>query len=117
MLTDSSYVDKLHDYTRAYPKCGYGLRFFDWVYEGRRGPYNSWGNSSAMRVNPVAFAFDRLEDVVQREGDRRGYRQPSRRHTGAEATAAATFVARQGASKNEIREIVEKQFGYDLSLR
>jgi len=33
---------------------------------------------------------------------------------GAEATAAATFVAKQGASKNEIREIVEKQFGYDF---
>ena len=35
---------------------------------------------------------------------------------GMQATAAATFVARQGASKNEIREIAEKQFGYDLSL-
>ena len=47
LLTGSSYVDKFPDYTRAYPKCGYGLRFFDWVYEGRREPYNSWGNGSA----------------------------------------------------------------------
>src|SRR5215469_9769821 len=64
-VTGSSYVDKFHDYTRAYPECGYGLRFFDWVYEGKREPYNRWGNGSAMRVSPVAFRFDALEDVVK----------------------------------------------------
>ena len=117
LLTGSSYVDKFREYTRAYPKCGYGLRFFDWVHEGRREPYNSWGNGSAMRVSPVAFAFDRLEDVVQQA---RVTAEVTHNHPegirGAEAAAAATFVARQGASKYEIREIAEKQFGYDLSL-
>jgi len=117
LLTGCSYVDQFHDYTRAYPKCGYGLRFFDWVYEGRREPYNSWGNGSAMRVSPVAFAFETLEDVVQQA---KASAEVTHNHPqgirGGEATAAATFVARQGASKNEIREIVEKQFGYDLSL-
>jgi hypothetical protein len=26
--------------------------------------YNSWGNGSAMRVAPVAYAFDRVNDVM-----------------------------------------------------
>jgi ADP-ribosylglycohydrolase len=63
LLTGSSYGDKFHDYARAYPKCGYGLRFLH--YEGRREAYNSWGNGSAMRVCPVAFAFGTLEEVVK----------------------------------------------------
>ena len=92
LLTGSSCVDKFHDYTRAYPKCGYGLRFLEWVNEGRREPYNSWGNGSAMRVSPVAFAFDTLEGVVKQA---RATAEVTHNHPegirGAEATAAATF--------------------------
>jgi len=35
---------------------------------------------------------------------------------GAEATAAAIFLARKGASKEEIREYIEKEFSYDLGF-
>lgn len=34
---------------------------------------------------------------------------------GAQATAAAIFLARIGSSKEEIREYITKTFGYDLS--
>ena len=27
--------------------------------------YDSWGNGSAMRVSPVGWAFDNLEDVLK----------------------------------------------------
>lgn len=116
LLTGSSYVNKFHEYTRVYSNRGYGLRFFHWVHSGRREPYNSWGNGSAMRVSPVAFAFQTLEEVLN---EARASAEVTHNHAegirGAEATAAATFLARQGASKKEIREITEKQFGYDLS--
>ena len=116
LLTGSSYVDKFHEYTRAYSDRGYGLRFFHWVPSGRRDPYNSWGNGSAMRVSPVAFAFQTLEEVLK---EARSSAEVTHNHPngirGAEATEAATFLARQGASKKEIREIAEEQFGYDLS--
>ena len=49
---------------REYPTAGYGGSFCRWAEEGRREPYNSWGNGSAMRVSPVGTAFDSLEDVV-----------------------------------------------------
>jgi len=117
LLTGSSYGDKFHDYARAYPRCGYGLGFLHWVYEGRREAYNSWGNGSAMRVSPVALAFETLEEVVKQA---RATAEVTHNHPegirGAEATDSATFLARRGASKKEIRDLVEDQFGYDLSF-
>jgi len=116
LLTGSSYTDKFHEYTHAYPDRSYGVGFWHWVKSGSRQPYNSWGNGSAMRVSPVAFAFQTLDEVLQ---EARASAEVTHNHPegirGAQATAAATFLARQGNSKNEIRSVIEKQFGYDLS--
>src|SRR5215469_10243093 len=116
LLTGSSYADKFHEYTRAYPDRGYGGRFWHWVESGSRRPYNSWGNGSAMRVSPVAFALQTLDGVLK---EARASAEVTHNHPegirGAQATAAATFLARQGNSKRKIRSVIEKQFGYDLS--
>lgn len=116
LLTGSSYTDKFHEYTRAYPGRGYGIRFWQWVNSGSRQPYNSWGNGSAMRVSPVAFAFETLDEVLK---EARASAEVTHNHPegirGAQAAAAATFLARQGNSKKKIRSVIEKQFGYDLS--
>ena len=115
LLTGSSYVDKFHEYTRAYPNRGYGYRFWHWAQSGSRDPYNSWGNGAAMRVSPVAFRFQTLEEVLEE-----AKRSAAVTHNhpegirGAQATAAAIFMARQGDSKNNIREAIQRQFGYDL---
>ena len=63
LLTGSSYVDKFHDYTRAYPDRCYGAGFRRWVESGSREPYNSWGNGAAMRVSPVGFALHTLDGI------------------------------------------------------
>lgn len=115
LLTGSSYVDKFHEYTRAYPNRGYGAGFWHWVRSGSREPYNSWGNGAAMRVSPVGFAFGSLTEVLD-EAKRSA--EVTHNHPegirGAQATAAAVFLARTGKSKEEIREFVEASFGYDL---
>ena len=51
---------------RRYPDAGYGAAFFDWLRRDGAGPYGSWGNGSAMRVSPVAFAFDDADEVLPR---------------------------------------------------
>jgi len=116
LMNGFSYVDKFHEYTRAYPYRGYGAGFFHWVNAGNIEPYNSWGNGSAMRVSPVGYAFDTLEQVLQ--GARAGA-EVTHNHTegirGAQAAAASTFLARREASEQEIRRTVESQFGNDLS--
>lgn len=115
LLTGASYVDKLHDYTRAFPHRGYGARFYSWFKRGDREPYNSWGNGSAMRVSPVAYAFETLDEVL---AEAQRCAQVTHNHPegikGAQATAAATFLARKGSSKAEIREVVRTRFGYNL---
>ena len=64
LLNDRDYVDTFHEYVRAYPNAGYGVRFRDWARTGSRDPYNSWGNGSAMRVPAIGFAFSSLDDVL-----------------------------------------------------
>ncbi len=116
LLTGTSYVDKLNEYTLAYPGRGYGGGFTCWVEAGNREPYNSWGNGSAMRVSPVGFAFDDLETTL---AEAKRSAEVTHNHPegikGAQATAAAIFLARDGQPKEKIRETIEKRFGYNLN--
>ena len=116
LVTGASYADKFREYTFAYPGRGYGGMFYKWATRGNRMPYNSWGNGSAMRVSPVAFAFEDLEAVVLEAGHTAvvTHNHPEGIR-GARATAAATFLARKGASKAEIRQVIESRYDYDLS--
>jgi ADP-ribosylglycohydrolase len=116
LLTGASYIDAFHDYTRAYPNRCYGAGFWRWVESGSRKPYNSWGNGSAMRVSPVGFALPTL-DAVLHEAKRSA--EVTHDHPegirGAQATAAAVFLGRQGESKATIRSFIQQRFGYDLN--
>ena len=116
LLTGTPYVDAFRAYADKYPDRCYGVGFWQWVRSGSREPYHSWGNGSAMRVSPIAFAFETLAEVV---GAAKGSAEVTHSHPegirGAQAAAAATFLARQGASKSQIRDVIETQFGYDLS--
>lgn len=105
-----------HDYVERYPRAGYGGTFINWARGGDTEPYNSWGNGSAMRVSPVAYAKDSLEEVLAlaRQSASVTHNHPDG-IAGAQATAGSIFLARTGKSKSEIRTFVESKFNYDLS--
>lgn len=108
----------LKDYYRRYPGAGFGGDFRRWAASEESGPYGSWGNGSAMRVGPVAWACDTAAEVLHRaEESARVTHDHPEGIKGAQATALATFLARSGAAKWEIRDEVERRFGYDLSAR
>ncbi len=115
LLTRSSYVDKFREYALAYPDRVYGAGFWAWAQSASRLPYNSWGNGAAMRVSPVGFAFDTLEDVLR---EARTCAEVTHNHPegvrGAQATAVAIFLARAGETKEAIRKAIQDRFGYDL---
>jgi ADP-ribosylglycohydrolase len=115
LMRPRDYVDAFHDYFDAFPNAGYGGTFFRWCSYRSREPYNSWGNGSAMRVSPIAYARDTLEDVLQ-EAKRSAEVTHNHEHgiRGAQATAAAIFLARTGSSKEEIRRYIEETFEYFL---
>jgi len=109
-------VDRLHDWFARFPQAGYGGTFIKWAAHRLREPYHSWGNGSAMRVSPVGFAFDTLEETLQ-QAKRSAEVTHNHPHgiAGAKAVAGCVFLARTGHAKDEIREFATNRFGYDLS--
>lgn len=116
ILTGAPYETAYRDFGRQHPDAGYGGSFYAWLLAEDPRPYRSWGNGSAMRVAPVGIAFRTVEDVLH-EAERTA--AVTHDHPegikGAQATALAVFMARTGASKDEIRGVLEQRFGYDLN--
>ncbi len=118
ILTGGDYVHKLKEYFRLYPYAGYGGTFARWAASASRKPYNSWGNGSAMRVSPVGFAYGSLEEVLfQAKRSAEVTHNHPEGVKGAQATAAAVFLARTGKSKVAIKAYVQSTFGYNLERR
>jgi ADP-ribosylglycohydrolase len=116
ILSDQPYLQKLKEYYRLYPRAGYGGNFHYWAQSKSLSPYNSLGNGSAMRVSPVGFANDTLESVLRAaELSAAVTHNHPEGIKGAQAVAAAIFLARTGSSQAEIKSYEESTFGYDLS--
>lgn len=117
LLSGADLAALLKDYANRYPGAGFGGDFSRWVASDSDSPYGSWGNGSAMRVSPVAYAFDTLAEVLHaaKETARVTHDHPEG-IKGAQATAAAIFLARAGADKPTIRDEVTRRFGYDLAF-
>lgn len=66
IISGKSYTDRLHHWCRMFPHPmgGYGGSFARWVASDDPQPYNSFGNGSAMRVSPVAWAFNDLDKIL-----------------------------------------------------
>lgn len=110
-------IKSMQKYGRAYPDAGYGGTFIYWLFTNNPHPYYSYGNGSAMRVSSAAWLFKSISEV------RRAARLSAvvtHNHPegikGAEATAAAVFLARTGHSKEEIKSYIESEFEYNLNL-
>ena len=116
--TKKNLVERMQEWGRRYPypTGSYGSMFVRWLRSSSPEPYGSWGNGSAMRVSGAGWLYSTLEDT------RKAARLTAcvtHNHEegikGAEATASAIFLARNGKSKEEIKAYVEREFGYDLS--
>lgn len=104
-------VDAMHYYGHLFPRAGYGGRFFHWLSKNGTRPYNSFGNGSGMRVSPAGWLYGTLEETLHAA---KLTAEVTHDHPegikGAQAIAAAVFLARTGRSKTEIRQFVEENF-------
>ena len=107
-----------HRWGNMHKHRGYGGSFRAWLNlsEEELKPYGSWGNGAAMRISPVGFAFQTVDDVLD-EAEKSASATHNHKEgiRGAQATALAVFLARQGQSKENIRKEIEDRFDYDLS--
>lgn len=110
-------VRVMHEVGKRYPHCGYGGRFYVWMMEDRKKPYNSYGNGSAMRVSPVAWAARSLEECERLAA---ATAEVTHNHPegikGAVAVAGAIYLARQGADMQEIKRYTDKFYTVDFTL-
>lgn len=96
---------------RQYPKAGYGGMFYRWLISDVMPAYNSFGNGSAMRVSPVAWVAESLE---QAETLAKWSAEVTHNHPegikGAQAVASAVYLANQGETKEVIKAYIEDHY-------
>jgi ADP-ribosylglycohydrolase len=115
ILTGTPYVENLKTYYRRYPRVGFSRTFAEWAASDRTEPYQAWSNGAAMRVSPVGFAYNTLDEVLkQAEASAAVTHNHPEGIKGAQATATAIFLARTGSSKEQIRRYLTTTFGYAL---
>lgn len=112
---EDAVISSMQSWGRRYPHAGYGGYFRRWLTARHPEPYNSYGNGSAMRVSAAGWLYDSLEKTrtVAKATANVTHNHPEG-IKGAEATASAIFMARNGSSKKEIKKYIENEFHYDL---
>lgn len=113
VITVGEYLKK---WAKTYPKAGYGGKFRGWVASDSYEPINSFGNGAGMRVSPCAYYANTLEECLELA---KASAEVTHDHPegikGAQAIAEAIYLARSGAGKDDIKRIIEEDFGYDLN--
>ena len=108
-----SFTDVMRAYYRVYPspKGAYGSGFVHWLSSKNPMPYNSCGNGSAMRVSPCALVARSLDEALDlaKQSAEVTHNHPEG-IKGAQATAAAVYLAKTGAGKEEIRDYIREHF-------
>jgi ADP-ribosylglycohydrolase len=111
----ADYMRLYQSYGRQYPNRGWGGRFHYWIHSDDPKPYGSWGNGSAMRVSPIGWVFDSIEEVLtEAEKSASVSHNHSEGIKGAQAAALAVWLARNGVSKKDIKWNIRDRFGYNL---
>lgn len=120
ILQSKLYAERMRYWGNKYPnpKGAYGCSFFRWLHNSNPQPYNSWGNGSAMRVSPIGWAFDSLEQtLLQAKLSAECTHNHEEGIKGAQATVTAIFLARQGETRQWIKKYIESKFGYNLGFK
>lgn len=111
-------VKSMQTFGRRYPRAGYGGSFRRWIFSENPQPYNSWGNGAAMRVSACGLF---ASDVGEAERLSRCVTEVTHNHPeairGAQAAAAAVFLAKSGRTKQDIREyITDNYYRIDFTI-
>lgn len=109
-------VEEMQSIGREYPHAGYGGMFRRWLASETPAPYNSFGNGSAMRVSACGLFALSLEEALSlaKESAEVTHSHPEG-IKGAQATAAAIYLAKTHKSRDEIRKYIEENF-YSLDF-
>lgn len=115
IINKRNFAECYQSYGQKYPNRGYGGNFRTWIYSKNPKPYKSWCNGSAMRVSSVGWAWNNFEKVMH---EAKKSAEVTHNHPegikGAQAVAAAVFMAWNGKNKDEIKSFIIEKFNYNL---
>lgn len=110
------YAAQFKRFYSLYPNAGFGQMFSEWAEASSLYRQSSFGNGAAMRVVPIGYSYDTLKQtLLQAKASCLYTHYNNEAITGAQAVAAAVWLARHGRSKDEIKRFIEDKFRYDLS--
>ena len=112
------YAVQYKQYYSYFPNAGYGQMFGSWAADRTEmKKLRSFGNGAAMRVIPIGYAYDTLDQVLLQAKASCLYSHNHRSAVrAAQAVASAVFLARRGDDKEYIRRNISDAFGYDLDF-
>lgn len=111
------YAVQYRQYYSYFPNAGFGNMFIQWAKNPNARNGHSYANGAAMRVIPIGYAYDTLEQtLLQTEASCLSTHNHHEAITGAKAVAAAVFMARHNEKKESIRQYLQNKFKYDLSI-
>ena len=127
--SEEQLIESMLKWGNQFQGAGYGGGFCSWLFYpeglrdyrgnllGKRAPYYSWGNGSAMRCSACGWVANTVEEAIElgRQSATVTHNHPEGLR-GAEAVSAAIFLACTGKSKEEIRDFIEGRFYYDLHM-
>jgi ADP-ribosylglycohydrolase len=118
IINKKDYTESYQAFGKKYPHRGYGGNFYSWIYSNNPKPYNSWGNGSAMRVSPVGWYGNSIDEVM---AEAQKSAEVTHNHPegikGAQSTAVGIYMARSRKNKEEIKKFITDTFGYDLNRK
>ena len=110
------YAAQYRQYYSYHPHAGFGNMFAAWAKDPYAKNGRSYGNGASMRVIPIGYAYNSLEQtLLQAKASCLSTHNHREAIGGAQAVAAAIYLARNGANKEQIKVYLEKAFKYKLS--
>ena len=110
-------AERMRDWGRRYPNCGFSQIFKQWIASVEDAPNCTLRNGAAMRVSPAAFLNREDLNAALLAAER--VTVISHDHPegikGAQATTHAIWLAYRGESAPDIGTVIAAQYGYDLT--
>lgn len=112
------YAGQYRQFYSYHPHAGFGNMFSEWARKKEYKVNHSYANGAAMRVVPIGYAYNTLEQVqLQAKASCYYTHNNSEAIKAAQAVATAVFLARKGESKQDIKAYLCKKYRYDLSRK
>ena len=112
--TNKDYADAYRWFGSMYPNAGYGKSFNEWMQNSKAGPYNSFGNGSAMRSGALGELYARSWTKRKVEAEAKASAAVTHNHPegikGAKVIAVCTWMLERGRSKEALLKYAVKQY-------